>query len=112
MLREGFDVARCTVKRLMAELGLQGVVRGKPFRTTVQDKAAPCPLDHVNRVFHAPAPNQLWLSDFTIVSTWSGFVYVAFIIDGYARGSTLDQPCGLAINGRRGRRSIVDDYGC
>ncbi len=55
MLREGFDVARCTVERLMAELGLQGVIRGKPLRTTVQDKAAPCPLDHVNRGFHAPA---------------------------------------------------------
>ena len=85
MLREGFDVARCTVERLMAELGLQGVIRGKPLRTTVQDKAAPCPLDHVNRVFHAPAPNMLWVSDFTYVSTWSGFVYVAFVIDAYAR---------------------------
>jgi putative transposase len=85
MLREGFAVARCTVERLMQEMGLQGVIRGKPVRTTVQDKAAPCPLDHVNRVFHAPAPNRLWLSDFTYVSTWSGFVYVAFVIDAYAR---------------------------
>lgn len=85
MLREGVDVARCTVERLMADLGLQGVIRGKPLRTTVQDKAAPCPLDHVNRVFHAPAPNMLWVSDFTYVSTWSGFVYVAFVIDAYAR---------------------------
>ena len=85
MLREGFVVARCTVERLMADLGLHGVIRGKPIRTTVQDKAAPCPLDHVNRVFHAPAPNRLWLSDFTYVSTWSGFVYVAFVIDAYAR---------------------------
>ena len=75
--RESIPVARCTVERLMADLGLQGVIRGKPIRTTVQDKAAPCPLDHVNRVFHAPAPNRLWLSDFTSVSTWSGFVYVA-----------------------------------
>jgi transposase InsO family protein len=72
MLREGFGVARCTVERLMADLGLHGVIRGKPIRTTVQDKAALCPLDHVNRVFHAPAPNRLWLSDFTYVSTWSG----------------------------------------
>ena len=72
-------------ERLMQEMGLQGVIRGKPVRTTVQDKAAPCPLDHVNRVFHAPAPNRLWLSDFTYVSTWSGFVYVAFVIDAYAR---------------------------
>ena len=83
MVREGFNVARCTVERLMADLGLHGVVRGKPIRMTVQDKAAPCPLDHVNRVFHAPAPNKLWLSGFTYVSTWSGFVYVAFVIDAY-----------------------------
>jgi putative transposase len=85
MVREGVPVARCTVERLMADLGLQGVVRGKPIRTTLQDRAAPCPLDHVNRQFHAPAPNMLWLSDFTYVSTWSGFVYVAFVIDAYAR---------------------------
>ena len=69
----------------MADLGRQGVIRGKPVRTTVQDKAAPCPLDQVNRVFHAPAPNRLWLSDFTYVSTWSGFVYVAFVVDADAR---------------------------
>ena len=85
MVRERFDVARCTVERLMRGMGLAGVIRGKPVRTTVQDKAAPCPLDHVNRVFHAPAPNRLWLSDFTYVSTWTGFVYVAFVIDVYAR---------------------------
>ena len=63
--REGFDVARCTVERLMREMGLQGVIRGKPIVTTVSDKAAPCPLDKVNRQFHAPAPNRLWVSDFT-----------------------------------------------
>ena len=85
MGRESFAVARCTVERLMANLGLHGAIRGKPIRTTVQDKAAPCPRDHVNRVFHAQAPNMLWLSDFTYVSTWSGFVYVAFVIDAYAR---------------------------
>jgi len=85
MLRERFVVARCTVERLMRGMGLQGVIRGKPMRTTVQDKTAPCPLDHVNRVFHAPAPNMLWVSDFTYVSTWTGFVYVAFVIDVYAR---------------------------
>jgi transposase InsO family protein len=85
MVREGFDVARCTVERLMQEMGLRGVIRGKPVRTTVPDKAAPRPLDHVNRVFHAPAPNMLWLSDVTYVSAWSGFVYVAFVIDAYAR---------------------------
>jgi putative transposase len=85
MVRERFEVARCTVERLMRGMGLQGVIRGKTVRTTLQDKAAPCPLDHVNRVFHAPAPNMLWVSDFTYVSTWTGFVYVAFIIDVYAR---------------------------
>ena len=83
--REGVAVARCTVERLMQDMGLQGVVRGKPVRTTVGDKATPCPLDHVNRQFHAPMPNVLWLSDFTYVSTWAGFVYVAFVIDAYAR---------------------------
>jgi putative transposase len=85
MRREGFEIARCTVERLMRELGLQGVVRGKPVRTTVSDKAAPCPLDQVNRQFHAPRPNRLWVADFTYVATWAGFVYVAFVIDVYAR---------------------------
>ena len=85
MMREGVPVARCTVERLMREMGLQGVIRGKPVRTTISDKAAPCPLDHVNRQFHAPAPNRLWVSDFTYVATWAGFVYVAFVIDVYAR---------------------------
>lgn len=85
MQREGFGIARCTVERLMRDMGLAGVIRGKPVRTTISDKAAPCPLDHVNRQFHAPAPNMLWVSDFTYVSTWSGFVYVAFVIDVYAR---------------------------
>ena len=83
--REGFDVARCTVERLMRGMGLQGVIRGKPVRTTISGKAAPCPLDHVNRQFRAPRPNALWVSDFTYVSTWTGFVYVAFVIDAYAR---------------------------
>ena len=85
MQREGFMVARCTVARLMGDMGLAGVIRGKPLRTTISDKAAPCPLDHVNRQFHAPKPNALWVSDFTYVSTWIGFVYVAFVIDAYAR---------------------------
>ncbi|WP_408609192.1 IS3 family transposase [Falsiroseomonas bella] len=83
--REGHDLARCTVARLMRSMGLQGVIRGKPVRTTISDKAAPCPLDHVNREFKAPRPNALWVSDFTYVATWSGFAYVAFIIDAYAR---------------------------
>ena len=85
MKREGFDVARCTVARLMKAQGLQGVIRGRPIRTTVSDKAAPCPLDLVNRQFRAPRPNVLWLSDFTYVATWQSFVYVAFVIDAYAR---------------------------
>jgi putative transposase len=83
--REGHVVARCTVARLMLDMGLQGVIRGKPVRTTLSDKAAPCPLDHVNRQFKAPCPNALWVSDFTYVASWAGFVYVAFIIDAYAR---------------------------
>ena len=83
--REGFDVARCTVARLMKSMGLAGAVRGKPTRTTVSDKAASCPLDRVNRQFRAPAPNMLWVSDFTYVATWSGFAYVAFVIDTFAR---------------------------
>jgi transposase InsO family protein len=83
--REGFDVARCTVERLMREIGLQGVIRGKPVRTTISNKALPCPLDRVNRQFQAPCPNALWVADFTYVATWAGFVYVAFVIDAYAR---------------------------
>jgi transposase InsO family protein len=85
MQREGVMVARCTVARLMGHMGLAGVIRGKPIRTTISDKAAPCPLDRVNRQFHASKPNALWVSDFTYVSTWTGFVYVAFVIDAYAR---------------------------
>ncbi len=69
----------------MWAMGLQGVIRGKVVRMTISDKAAPCPLDKVNRQFRAEHPNQLWVSDFTYVSTWSGFVYVAFIIDVFAR---------------------------
>jgi putative transposase len=83
--REGFDVARCTVARLMRQMGLKGVMRGKPVRTTISDRASPCPADRVNRQFHAPCPNALWLADFTSVATWQGFVYVAFIIDAFAR---------------------------
>ena len=69
----------------MRQMDLQGIVRGKSVRTTISDNAAPCPLDRVNRDFKAPAPNRLWVSDFTYVATWSGFVYVAFVIDAYAR---------------------------
>ena len=83
--REGIAVARCTTARLMRQMGLQGIVRGKSVRTTISDKAAPCPLDRVNREFRVPAPNRLWVSDFTYVATWAGFAYVAFVIDAYAR---------------------------
>jgi len=85
MNREGVEVARCTVERLMRRLGLRGVKRGKVVRTTVSDAKAPCPLDKVNRQFKADRPNQLWVSDFTYVSTWQGWLYVAFIVDVYAR---------------------------
>ena len=85
MLREGIDVARCTIARLMKDMQLQGVRRGKKQKTTVADKALACPLDKVNRHFKAAAPNQLWVSDFTYVSTWQGFIYVAFIVDVFAR---------------------------
>ena len=83
--REGIAVARCTVERLMRRLGLRGAMRGKTVKTTVADSRAPCPLDRVNRQFKADRPNQLWVSDFTYVSTWQGFVYVAFVIDVFAR---------------------------
>jgi putative transposase len=83
--REGIGVARGTVARLMRAMGLKGVVRGKEVRTTMADKATPCPLDLVNRQFRAEGPNRLWVSDFTYVATWQGFVYVAFVIDAFAR---------------------------
>jgi putative transposase len=85
MMRDGMPVARCTVKRLMKRMGLHGVRRGKVVRTTVPDKAVPCPLDRVHRQFKADRPNQLRVSDFTYVSTWQGWQYVAFVIDVYAR---------------------------
>ena len=83
--REGIPVARCTVERLMRRHGWRGVVRGKVVRTTVSDAHVPCPRDRVNRQFRAERPNQLWVSDFTYVSTWQGWLYVAFVIDVFAR---------------------------
>ena len=83
--REGTTVARCTVERLMAELGLAGAIRGKSRRTTIADPAAARPADLVQRQFAPPAPNRLWVADLTYVSTWSGFAYVAFVVDAYAR---------------------------
>ena len=83
LLREGFSVARCTVERLMKTIGLRGVLRGKVIRTTSSRKTAAA-ADLVNRQFVAERPNQLWCADFTYVSTWQGFAYVAFIIDVFA----------------------------
>ena len=83
--REGYDVARCTIERLMHEMGLQGVIRGKKKRTTIPSEKDPRPLDLVQRQFAAERPNQLWVADFTYVATWLGFVYVAFVIDVFAR---------------------------
>ena len=85
MRREGVKVAKCTVERLMHILGVAGVRRGKTTITTVSNPKAPCPLDKVNREFHVSRPNALWVVDFTYVHTWAGFVYVAFVIDAYAR---------------------------
>lgn len=85
LAREGTSVARCTVERLMRRQGLRGVRRGKVVRTTISDNKALCPLDKVNRQFRAERPNQLWVSDFTYVSTWQGWLYVAFVIDVFAR---------------------------
>jgi len=83
--REGISVARCTVERLMRELGLAGARRGKQRRTTIADPAAARPADLVQRKFARPAPDRLWVADFTYVPTWSGMVYVAFVIDAYSR---------------------------
>jgi putative transposase len=83
--REGTPVARCTVARLMRELGLRGARRGKRVRTTVPDPAAARPADLVRRQFSPPAPDRLWVADYTYVPTWAGMVYVAFVIDAYSR---------------------------
>jgi len=83
--REGIEAARCTVERLMRQAGLQGIRRGQVVCTTVAGDKALCPLARVQRQFHADRPNQLWVSDFTYVSTWQGWLYVAFVIDVSAR---------------------------
>lgn len=83
--REQIQVARCTVERLMRCAGLRGAIRGKAVRSTVSNPAAPCPLDRVNRQLRADRPDQLWVSDFTYVPTWQGMIYVAFVIDVFAR---------------------------
>lgn len=83
--REGQRVARCTVERLMRQMGIQGVVRGQKKRTTWPDPSNPTPTDLVQRDFQASSPNQLWVADFTYVATWSGFVFVAFVVDAFAK---------------------------
>jgi transposase InsO family protein len=83
--RERIAVARCTVERLMGAMDLHGVVRGRRVRTTIPDVLAARPLDLVQRNFTATRPNQLWVSDFTYVATWRGFVYVAFVTDAFSR---------------------------
>ncbi len=83
--REGIAVARCTVERLMRELGLVGARRGRRHRTTIADGAAARPADLVQRDFNPPAPNRTWVADFTYVPTWAGMVYVAFVLDAYSR---------------------------
>ena len=86
LMREEVDVARCTVERLMRQMGLQGARRGRTYKkTTIVDEAAERPLDLVERNFTADRPNQLWVADITYVATWAGFVYVAFITDVFSR---------------------------
>ena len=105
--REDFAVARCTVERLMCSLGLQDPVRGRKCRTTIADDRAERPLDRVNRQFQASRPNLLWVADFTYVATWEGFVYVAFVVDVFARhviGSRV--ACRIGF-GRVGARVVV-----
>ncbi|MGW1141262.1 IS3 family transposase, partial [Streptomyces zhihengii] len=79
--RKGVEAARCTVERLMAELGLEGVIRGRRRRTTIPEPSAPRPPDLVDRDFTASRPDQLWVADMTYVRTWSGWAYVAFVLD-------------------------------
>lgn len=98
--RERVAVARCTVARLMRQLNIQGIRRGKRLRTTISDNKTICPSDKVNRQFTATRPNQLWVSDFTYVSTWQGWLYVAFVIDVFAR----------RIVGWRLSRSMTTDF--
>ena len=85
LTRDGVEVARCTVERLMRAMGLRGAVRGRTFKTTIPDAAAMRPPDLVDRDFSASRPNELWVADLTYVATWRGFVYVAFVIDVFAR---------------------------
>ena len=103
LCREGRDVARCTVARLMREMGLQGAVRGRRFKTTKPDSSGARPMDLVERDFNATRPNELWVSDLTYIATWRGFVYVAFVIDVFARlivgwRATTSLTAGIALD--------------
>ena len=103
LCREGRDVARCTVARLMREMGLQGAVRGRRFKTTKPDSSGARPMDLVERDFNATRPNELWVSDVTYIATWRGFVYVAFVIDVFARlivgwRATTSLTAGIALD--------------
>src|SRR5919112_1194913 len=112
LAREGIVVARCTVERLMRQMGLRGAVRGKETRTTIADKTAPCPADKVNRHFQAPHPNALWVSDFTYVATWQGFVYAAFVIDALEQALHDRRPVkgGLIHHSDRGSQYVAIRY--
>ena len=105
--REGLPVARCTVERLMRQLGLAGVVRGRRRRTTIPATATERPLDRVQRQLTASRPDQLWVADFTFVATWQGFVYVAFVIDSLPAGSSagaLPDRCTPILSSMRSSR--------
>ena len=96
-------MARCTVARLMREMGLQGAVRGRRFKTTKPDSSGARPMDLVERDFNATRPNELWVSDLTYIATWRGFVYVAFVIDVFARlivgwRATTSLTAGIALD--------------
>jgi putative transposase len=110
--REGAAVARCTVARLMAGMGLRGIVRGKAVKTTIPDASVPCPRDKVNRQFRAPAPNMLWVSDFTYVSTWQGFAYVAprhwARTNGAFNGSIIDTFANRIVGWKVSRSAKTD----
>ncbi len=124
--REGIPVARCTVERLMSRQGLSGVVRGRRRRTTIPAESADRPADRVQRRFTAERPDQLWVADLTYVATWAGFVYVAFVIDVYARSivgwrvsSSLHTDLVLdaleqALHARRAGQGLIhhSDRGC
>jgi transposase InsO family protein len=112
LCREGEAAARCTVARLMASMGLRGIVRGKAMKTTIPDTSVPCPRDKVNRKFRAPAPNMLWVSDFTYVSTWQGFVYVAprhwARTSGAFNGSMIDTFANRIVGWKASRSAKTD----